>query len=60
MDIESYILANSFTNQEIAKVTSGIQSIANVGSQLIFTLNNNSTITVALIGLSDANYTPIE
>jgi hypothetical protein len=57
MDIESYILSNSYTSQEVAKVTSGIKSVSNTGSQLIFTLNDNSTLIVNLAGLSDNNYT---
>lgn len=60
MDIESFVLANSFTTQEVAKVTSGIQSVTNTGSQLIFTMNDNSMITVTIVGLSDNNYSTSE
>ena len=60
MDIISYALSKKYTKTEIAKVTSGIQSVTNTGSQLIFTLNDSSTITVTITGLSDANYTTTE
>jgi len=59
MDIESYILSNSYTNAEVSKVTSGIKSVTNTGSSLVFTLSNNSTITVGITGLSDENFTTI-
>lgn len=45
---------------KISSVTSGIKSINSSGSKLIFTLIDDTTISVTLNGLSDNNYSTEE
>jgi hypothetical protein len=57
MDFDSYIMSTGYVDEQITALGSGIKAIQNAGSQLIFTLNDNSTLTVTITGLSDNNYT---
>jgi hypothetical protein len=67
MDMLTLNKAKQYTNNEITTVnqailsiTSGMKSVANTGSNLVFTLSDNSTISVPITGLSDNNYTTID
>lgn len=72
MDFDSYIMSTGYVDDEIAKinqkivnvtnqVTSGIKSITQQnGNQLVFTLNDNTTIALTVTGLSQENYTTVD
>lgn len=72
MDFESYILSSGYVDEEIEKVnqtitnvtnsvTSGIKTITQQnGNQLLFTLNDNTVVTLDVVGLSQENYTTLE
>jgi len=60
MDIFTLNQAKAYTSQEITKVVTDIKSIVPNGSQLVFTLLDDSTIAITLNGLSDNNFSTIE
>jgi hypothetical protein len=72
MDFESYLMSSGYTDEEVDKinqtiinvtnsVTSGIKSITQQnGNQLVFTLNDNTVVTLTVTGLSSNDYTTLE
>lgn len=68
MDFDSYLMSTGYTdekvitiNQTITSITSGIKSITQQnGNQLVFTLNDDSIITLTVVGLSQENYSTTE
>lgn len=72
MDFDSYIMSTGHTDEEIAKVnqtitnvtnqvTSGIKTITQQnGNQLVFTLNDDTFVTLTVTGLSSNDFTTIE